>query len=416
MVWLLIGYMWLALHRPYEIWDILGTLRIERVYMLFTMVVWAFLAKKEWTENRVNFGLCAVAFSIFFSTLMSEYVNIFDYVPTQDWFKVFIFYILIMSSVKKEKDLKILVTAFIVCFFIYMLHSYREYLNGRGKFAMDTWRMIGVDLTMGDPNTFGNSIVYAIPMLLPFVALVKKKWQWLFIAGYFLLSLRCIQLTGSRSSMMAVLLLLGSMAVISKHRMKIVPAMILCLPLVWFTLNENLRERYWTLIDPSSNEGATDSAEGRLRGFYDGLTNWSNSPIWGVGPECHGFATGEGFQSHQLYGQVAGELGTIGIIAYLTLIGAVMFNHLEIFGLWKSLDQVGRGKEGLYCFRVSTAVVTGYLFMLFLGLGGHNMLRYTWVWYAAYQGIAVSIMRAKVAKIEFAKISGGDPHHVDLNV
>ncbi|HBT77955.1 MAG TPA: hypothetical protein DEB39_13765 [Planctomycetaceae bacterium] len=415
MVWLLVGYMWLFLHRPFEVWPILGAIRLERVYMLFTMLVWATTAKKEWTENRVNFALCAVAFSITFSTVMSPYVDILNYIPTQDWLKVFIFYLLIMSTVKKEKDLKILTTAFIVCFFLYMLHSFREYQNGKGKWAMDTWRMVGVDSTMNDPNTFGNSIVYALPMLYPLMALFKKKWHWLFLAAYFLLSFRCVQLTGSRSSMLAIGFLLGSCAVASKHRAKIVPTMALCIPLIWFSMNENLKDRYRTIWNPSSNKGATDSALGRVEGFWGGIRNFENSPIWGIGPECHPFTTPTKLQTHQLYGQIIGELGLIGIFAFLSLLGAILFNHWEIIQLRKTLRDVGREKDADYCYRVSGGVVITVFLLLLLGLGGHNMLRYTWVWYAAFQGIAVSILREKVAKVRFAKMTGIDIKTLRLN-
>ena len=33
MIWLLGGYMWLFVHRPFEVWPALGSLQIERGYM-----------------------------------------------------------------------------------------------------------------------------------------------------------------------------------------------------------------------------------------------------------------------------------------------------------------------------------------------------------------------------------------------
>ena len=38
MLWILIGYMFLFIHRPFEIWPALGTLHIERLYMLGTLL------------------------------------------------------------------------------------------------------------------------------------------------------------------------------------------------------------------------------------------------------------------------------------------------------------------------------------------------------------------------------------------
>ena len=41
MHWLLVGYMFLFIDRPFEVWPWLGDLHVERVYMLFTLAVWA---------------------------------------------------------------------------------------------------------------------------------------------------------------------------------------------------------------------------------------------------------------------------------------------------------------------------------------------------------------------------------------
>ena len=40
MHWMLIGYMFLFIHRPFEVWPWLGELHVERLYMLLTLAVW----------------------------------------------------------------------------------------------------------------------------------------------------------------------------------------------------------------------------------------------------------------------------------------------------------------------------------------------------------------------------------------
>ena len=57
MIYLLIGYMWLFIHRPFEIWQWLAVLRIERVYMLVAHAYWA-AQPKAWTANRLNLVVC----------------------------------------------------------------------------------------------------------------------------------------------------------------------------------------------------------------------------------------------------------------------------------------------------------------------------------------------------------------------
>ena len=49
---------------------------------------------------------------------------------------------------------------------LYMSHSLREYVQGRHVYRMGIARMVGVDSTLGDPNAFGGSLVYALPIAL----------------------------------------------------------------------------------------------------------------------------------------------------------------------------------------------------------------------------------------------------------
>ena len=51
MHWLLIGYMFLFIDRPFEVWPALGDLHVERAYMAFTLVVWAVWPGKRFLAN-----------------------------------------------------------------------------------------------------------------------------------------------------------------------------------------------------------------------------------------------------------------------------------------------------------------------------------------------------------------------------
>lgn len=397
MVWIIVGYMWLFMHRPFEVWPILGTLRLERLYMIFALIAWASISQKEVTENRINLAIAFFVFAMLLSSLLSPYVDFMDNLDFQNWIKYIVFYVLLITSIKSERDFKILITAFLVCFALYMLHSYREFLCGKGAYRMGIWRMTGVDSTMKDPNTFGASITIILPMTLPALALARKKWHYLALLAYLLLSIRCVQLTGSRTAFVGIGFALGTAALFSKHRWKLIPIGVIGAVVIWFSLTEELQNRYMTLINPEVGPAnAQGSAEGRWHGFVMGWDNWSKSPIWGVGPGAHGLATGDGFKSHCLYGEVPGELGSVGILAFLMLLSCYALNHLKVYSDYQYLKEYGRAREGMYFYRVSIALVFGIYLTLFFGLGGHNAYRYTWIWYAAFQAIAVSLIDQKV--------------------
>ena len=61
MLWLLIGYMFLFIYRPFEVWPALGIFRIELIYMLLTGLVWAATPGKRWIANPLDKAFFAFA-------------------------------------------------------------------------------------------------------------------------------------------------------------------------------------------------------------------------------------------------------------------------------------------------------------------------------------------------------------------
>ena len=76
MIWLLGGYLWLFVHRPFEVWQWLGDLHVERVYMIITLLYWLLVADKSWVANRLNLAFacfwCVVLASFLFSPFDSS--------------------------------------------------------------------------------------------------------------------------------------------------------------------------------------------------------------------------------------------------------------------------------------------------------------------------------------------------------
>jgi len=75
MIWLLTGYMWLFVHRPFEVWPWIGPYRIERIYMLFTLLCWVLSTEKGRTRNRLNVAFFVMAAAIVLSSLLSPYAH-----------------------------------------------------------------------------------------------------------------------------------------------------------------------------------------------------------------------------------------------------------------------------------------------------------------------------------------------------
>jgi len=402
MILLLIGYMWLYIHRPFEIWHWLGDISIERVYILTCAVLWFLFHQKSVIRNINVLAVFGVAAAILFSdsmTNMSDQIN-----PTvEEWLKILFFAILLLTSIRQEQELKILLTGFAIVFFVYMLHSYYEFkFCGRFVFRMGIPRLCGIGVTMSDPNSFGASVVYFLPVLVPLWALFRGFPAIpvrLFAIVAFCLAVLCISDTGSRGAFVGFLAYVFLAAVFSKNRWKILAAAIVFLPMIWVNMDERMQNRYLTIIDPSRGpSNAQVSAEGRMVGFKAGMQLFQKNPLHGCGPGNAAVASGIGFQTHNVYGQVAGELGWPGILAYTFLCCCLTINYLYSRFYWKILLARCPTTDP-YLYLVSQAVFIAMFLLLLMGWGGHNAFRYTWVWFAVFQSMAVVALKKKADDI-----------------
>jgi O-antigen ligase len=391
MIWLLGGYMWLFIHRPFEVWPWLGDLHIERIYMIVMIVYWALVPEKRWIPNRLNavFGFfCTVTLA---SWLLSPYSSQGSQ-TVADFFKVVVFYVLVMSTIRGERDLKFLVIAFLAAMSLYMAHSLREYTCGRGRSMMGTWRMIAVDSTVYDPNSFAAVIVFSLPMVYPLWSMFHaSRLRWA-IVGYIALATTCVLLTGSRMGFIGLCSLALIGVLLSKRRVAFIALLAVAAPLAWNLLPEDRQNRFLTIVNPSYGPAnAQESAEARTLGFHLGVALWRQNPLLGVGPAAFATAIGQGHQAHNLYGQVLGETGTLGAVALAGMVFGFAWNMLDARRIFKS-DPRG---AGVFAYRVSAAVATTVILALVMGWAGHFLFKSVWLWNGAFQTIALACLRRR---------------------
>ena len=133
MHWLLIGYMFLFIHRPFEVWPALGEVRLELLYMLVTGIVWLAYPGKRWLSNPFHAGVVAFAAAVGLCWLASPWSGE-GYDTVEKYFKMLVFYGMLVTVVHDAAGLKKIVFAFLAVMALYMLHSLWEYANGRHEY------------------------------------------------------------------------------------------------------------------------------------------------------------------------------------------------------------------------------------------------------------------------------------------
>jgi O-antigen ligase len=385
MRWLLIGYMFLFIDRPFEVWPWLGDLHIERVYMLFTLAVWAVYPNKRWLSNPQHGAYAAFALAVILAWIASPWAAQGQNV-VEDWFKIVVFYILLVTTVHDEEGLKQMAAGFLAVMGLYLLHSFREYIGGRHTYRMGISRMIGVDTTLGDPNSFGASIVFSLPLVSAFwKAGTGGKYGKPLLVSYVGLASLCILLTGSRSSLLGLLVWFAIVIWGTRYRYRAMAAFVIAAPLAFIALPDELQNRFETMINPEVGpKNAQESREGRIQGLIMGFELWSANPLTGVGPGAWRPATGSPIESHNLYGQLFAETGSLGAAAFVALLAC----------FWVNLRAVRRARlanldtRDDLIYSLPASIGLAVFLLLFMGNFGHNLFRFTWLWYGGFLIVA----------------------------
>jgi O-antigen ligase len=384
MLWLLIGYIWLFIHRPFEVWPKIGELHVELIYVLMAGMFWAVAAPKKLWPNPLHVAIAGFALAVLVCCLVSPWPEQ-SALPLEAYFKILVFYILLVSSVRDERDLRRVILGFMVAMFLYMLHSLWEFRNGRCIFRMGITRMVGVDSSFSDPNAFASTILVSLALVPAVWTMTQQKWLRRFLLGYVCLGLICIAFTGSRAAFVG-LVLWGMVAIArSRWRWQLALAALLAAPFLWAALPEKLQNRFETIVNPEVGpRNAQQSAEGRLEGLTLGWQLWQDNPVTGIGPGTWCKATGREIQSHNLYGQLMGEMGTLGIITFGLLLIAVLANLRAMRRAYRQHPEWNKD----FLYYLGQGLGTGFFLLLFEGNFGHNLFRYHWLWFAAFLVIA----------------------------
>jgi O-antigen ligase len=384
LLWATVGYLFLFIFRPFEYWEWLGEWHIERVYMICLLIA-LFL----WKNHRYAHHSITTAFTAFFAVIC--FSILIAYRPeeairmAEEYFKLMVLYYVLLTTVRSEKELKFLIIAFLAITGIYVGKSMWEFfVHGRLSYQMGTPRLIGIDQRFSDPNTFAATIVYSLPFAWGLWKSKSTPWIRKGLIFYAAMSIIAVFLTGSRSGFVTLTLFGLLINIQGKKKVVGLMALIILSVISWQMLPAQLKSRYLTIYDGSINRDATVSAQGRIDGLRNGLKLWSKSPVfgWGAGNFPYAVETIKVYdrmQAHNLYGQLAADLGIIGIIAFFAICFSFYRTQRNILKVNSFLKKAKIDKKTHFIPEISSACLNIMLLLLFNGCFGHNLYRYTWL-------------------------------------
>ena len=430
-LWMAAFYISLFILRPWEqsflTW--LNDIHFERLYAISMIVaaLFSLLTSRatDWASPRwgapTDYQNAAVLLFISALGLSTLFAPDFDLAWDKFYMALTIvaFYFVLRIVVRSPYELMFMVTCYIVAMALYMLKAQWEYfMYGRRDYTMGVTRLIGIETSHGGPNGLAISIVVSLPLwylLFSNRKYFSATWSGLYrkfyasgLLIYLGLAICSLIMTRSRAGFVTFVVFLMLMVLRTKGIGRKVSACLgglLVLVVLWFSVSDEARSRIRTIWNPE--EGRADayvSAMGRVEGFRAGIEMFRKHPLTGIGPGNFvpyrvDNVDGVPLEAHNLVGQVLGEVGILGALALVLMVAVTLLNCRRVRQLTTPGHELGPQQGILYDF--ATACRDTILLLIFEGLFDHNMMRFNWLWLAAFACVALRCAAVKAGETDW---------------
>lgn len=369
-----IGYMIMVYGKVAELYPVISSIRAELIFGIL-LLVRSIMYENGWNSLLPSFNKVNKYLFFFIGSVILSYIFAWD--KTYSWdikiyhfIKVLFLYFMLLPVILKKQELKIFVWFFIGFYVLLSYEPFYGFFTGTG----------------GNEQTYGTNYIGSLGLLSGHVALANNMNQMIPIAFFLMLSVKrklfkilalvpvilfitALIGSGSRGGVVGFGVFSFVVALYSKKRIRnlLIMAGVFVLLLA-------------TSKDLSSTAGRIDAGatEGRLVGLTHGLGMLFRGNIFGVGPGCYLIARQEYFgwymESHNIYGQILGDLGIPGTVSWAFF----------IFFIFKNLSfvQCKTDKES-FLFNLSRGIQVSIVVRLAISMASHGLYFFYWYVVAA---------------------------------
>ena len=316
-------------------------------------------------------------------------------VGIQEFIKAIVFYYFTVAFVRTESDLRKFVVVFLACQLFRILEpAYLHVTEGYwGSIAsMANWeylnRLSGAPHDVVNPN----GLAFIICTVLPFLYFLSGLSRFSSLAFLSLtpVCLYALTLTGSRTGFLGLIIIFLAILAKSKKRLLLGTAGVLVLVAGLPFLSADLQDRYLSVF--SAGEKNLASAEGRVAGVVDNFHVALRKPLFGHGlgtsREANANFGTEDKPAHNLYAEVAQELGFVGLIVFLLFLKSIITGFTEC-------KRVFAGATGsLLLVRLLDATQVWLILNLVFSLASYGLNSYEWYLLGAFSVVMRRLVSA----------------------
>jgi O-antigen ligase len=399
---------------PYERFPIVAIVHVERILVFLLAAACLVGSGVRPKMAKINLLWGALFCLMFVSYAFSPYTQ----TPSMQWWlteywKVFTLFILVLLAIRTWADLSFVIKTLAFVGVFYQFYSWIDFVAGGSYvYQQGMRRIVGVwsGGGLGAPNGFAILALFTLPSTAYCRRIASSRFRRLAWRAAEGLCLFTILYSGTRGGLVCAVFYFVVAAGPKGFKWFLLGAPVVVV-IAYLTLPKVIWERHTDWITSSydmtkqADRIAEHSAEGRIDGLVDGFTLALQRPVMGYGPNssptARAILRGASLETvlseyndpredpplalHNLWGQVASELGFFGLAGFVAMIGAFFV------GLRRAAKVCARagGAEiqaamGIALFEL-LAVYTAY------GMFSHTLYRYQWALVLALCGSFMSL-------------------------
>jgi len=392
ILYLLFTASWF-LHLPAR-FPILGTIRFDLVLVILISLC---ICRKNIRASYVNKSdtsmiLTILVFYVFASLPFVEWPGSVIRTNFENFLKAFVFYYFSVSLLTAEDRLKKFVAIFLMCqsfrifepLYLHLTEGYwGSYASMRDWEYMD--RLAGSPHDIVNPNGLAFIIVTVIP-LIHYLSSMSLRYRILYLISLPVFVYTLI-LTASRSGFVAFIVILLSITIKSRKRVLVIGAILTASIIVLPYLGSEQRDRFFSIFDKNAkNYGTTET---RITGIEKDFELALRRPMFG-----HGLGTslevlsnygGEYRVSHNLYSEIAMELGFVGLVIFVLFIRSIFVNVMNCMRqltFWED--------KKMFLSQLTNGIMVWLIMNIIFSFASYGLSSYEWY---LFGGLSVVVRR-----------------------
>ena len=386
----------------------LATIRFERILAAVFIIAAAFSGRLS-SLASLN-AILVVGFTawLYICSFASPYKTLETAVYwRENHWELLVFFALLVVSFRSSHDVRRLIRGLFYVVLAYQLYSWLDFFRGGSyvwqqgfKRMTGTWSGGGI----GSANAWGSLGVWMLPFCVEYGAITGSKVDRRAAWVAFPISLLCVIYSGTRGAMVVagLYLIARFRRIVFRPWLAVVAAIVVVLAVA--VLPTSLKHRYWDQMTANvspqdevtdrDEQIARDSAQGRIKGLWDGLAIATALPVFGCGPAASAAAKSEfssigkseqdevAMQLHSLWGQVVAEAGFPGLFLWCAVLAVVSASLIQR----RDLPTAHSDSQ----IALKRSLLHALLIMMAYGFASHSLYDYRWMFlFAASCGVSL---------------------------